>query len=158
MSAGIDDYVRQIDEYLKSVLKGDICLYSVEDVGSAQFPKIIVTLDKKGGVSVEECTEVHTLIMKRFRDEDILSLFSLEISSCGLTRVLKHDWEIEKNTGKPAKLVLRNEIEGQITFEGRILGKEGNNVIIEDKNCRKISIDYDNIKKIQLVIEERKKI
>ncbi len=157
MKTGLKEYVVRIEEYLKGVLGSDVVLYSVEEAGSAAMPKIIVTLDKKSGVSVEECMNVHRLIINLFKEEEPLNYFALEVTSCGLTRVLKHDWEIEKNAGKLARFTLRKEIDGNIAFDGYIKAIKDCLVSIEDKDGRIFSVDYDNIKKIQLVMEERTK-
>jgi len=132
-----------------------LTLYSVEVKGSALRPVLSITLDKRGGVSMQDCSLLHKRILHDLADTNILQHATLEVSSCGLTRVLKHDWEIAKNTGKFAAFSLRTPIEGAYTLTGHILATGEACVHIEAGGV-KYTLPLADIKKIKLAIEDKR--
>jgi ribosome maturation factor RimP len=57
--------------------------------------------------------------------------YTLEVSSPGLDRPLRHAADYRRFTGRLAKIVVAEAIEGQKHFEGRIQGLEGDTVLLE---------------------------
>jgi ribosome maturation factor RimP len=58
--------------------------------------------------------------------------YTLEVSSPGLDRPLRHEADYRRFTGRLAKLVTATPLNGQSAFAGRIAGLEAGDVILEE--------------------------
>ncbi len=81
-------------------------LYDLELVGLGNGRVLRVTIDKDGGVSVDDCTNVSRGMNDVLDVEDIVpgGQYSLEVSSPGLERVLKEPRHYERAIGKDISL------------------------------------------------------
>ena len=76
-------------------------------------------------VSVEDCARVSRDLSAVLDVEDVISAaYTLEVSSPGLDRPLRGPAEYNRFTGRRAKLVMREAIDGQMFFKGRLAGTE----------------------------------
>jgi ribosome maturation factor RimP len=57
--------------------------------------------------------------------------YTLEVSSPGLDRPLRHEADYRRFAGRLAKIVVTEQVDGQMHFEGRILGVEDGAVLLE---------------------------
>jgi ribosome maturation factor RimP len=85
------------------VEKEGFILYDVEYVEKQR--KLIVTIDKTGGVSIDDCANVSRALNLLLDVENIVpgeDPYDLEVSSPGLERALKKLWHFEfiKNTNE----------------------------------------------------------
>ena len=89
-------------------------------------------------VSVGDCAEVSRELSAILDVEDIVpTSYILEVSSPGLDRPLRHAEDYHRFSGRRAKLVMREAIDGQRFFKGRLGGVEDNAVLIDaDDGCR----------------------
>jgi ribosome maturation factor RimP len=73
------------------------------------------------GVSIENCQQVSRELSALLDVEDLLDQpYTLEISSPGLDRPLRHVNEYRRFIGKLAKIVISKDINGQHSLTGRI--------------------------------------
>jgi ribosome maturation factor RimP len=77
----------------------------------------------------------------------------LEVSSPGLERGLYSLPDYERYAGNLAKLKVRQPINNQRNFRGRIVGVENETVIFEDKTTGKVEIPFAIIAKANLEID-----
>ncbi len=102
-----------------------------------------VILDRPGGeaapageepVGIEDCQRVsQDLSAVLDVDDDLtagLEHYTLEVSSPGLDRPLRHEADYRRFTGRLAKVVTRAPIGGQSHFAGRLGGVEGEEVLL----------------------------
>jgi ribosome maturation factor RimP len=76
-------------------------------------------------VSVEDCARVSRDLSAVLDVEDVVpAAYTLEVSSPGLDRPLRGPAEYNRFTGRRAKLVVREAIDGQMFFKGRLAGTE----------------------------------
>jgi ribosome maturation factor RimP len=76
-------------------------------------------------VSVEDCARVSRDLSAVLDVEDVIpAAYTLEVSSPGLDRPLRGPAEYNRFTGRRAKLVMREAIDGQMFFKGRLAGTE----------------------------------
>jgi ribosome maturation factor RimP len=76
-------------------------------------------------VSVEDCARVSRDLSAVLDVEDVIpAAYTLEVSSPGLDRPLRSPAEYNRFTGRRAKLVVREAIDGQMFFKGRLAGTE----------------------------------
>ncbi len=89
-----------------------------------QGKKLILTvvLDKKSGpVTLEDCAVVSRELEKRLDELDLIeTAYVLEVSSPGLDRPLRHLEDCRRFKGRLAQFILREPLEGQVSFEGRL--------------------------------------
>ena len=76
-------------------------------------------------VSVEDCARVSRDLSAVLDVEDIVpTAYTLEVSSPGLDRPLRHAADYVRFAGRRAKLVMREAVDGQMFFKGRLDGIE----------------------------------
>ena len=81
-------------------------------------------------VSVEECATVSRDLSAILDVEDVVpTAYILEVSSPGLDRPLRGATDYRRFTGRRVKLVMREKVDGQSFFKGRIEGVDDRNVI-----------------------------
>lgn len=158
MNKKLHDLLQDIESFLKEILPDDILLYSVEETGIPRYSKIVITLDKKSGISIEECIDVHKQIIEQFSkdEQNILDSHTLEVTSCGLTRVLKQINEVDKNIGKFCRITLKKPIDKVDSIECTIHGRENECITFERPSNDMFSLNWGDIKKIQLSMDKRK--
>jgi ribosome maturation factor RimP len=76
-------------------------------------------------VTVEDCARVSRDLSAVLDVEDVIpAAYTLEVSSPGLDRPLRHADDYSRFTGRRAKLVMREAVDGQMFFKGRLDGIE----------------------------------
>ena len=76
-------------------------------------------------VSVEDCARVSRDLSAVLDVEDVVpAAYTLEVSSPGLDRPLRHAADYGRFAGRRAKLVMREAVDGQMFFKGRLDGIE----------------------------------
>jgi len=83
-------------------------------------------------VSIEDCEEVNREIGTILDVEDPLPFaYTLEVSSPGLDRPLRVPDDYKRFAGRLAKIVVREPVDNQKAFEGRLGGVDGGDVLLE---------------------------
>src|SRR5215813_10862982 len=101
-------------------------LVHTEVAGPEGHPIVRVFIDKPGGVTHEDCSEISTQIGTVLDVEDFIhSAYTLEVSSPGLERGLYKPQDFDRFAGSAAKLKTRIAINNQRNFRGQIIGIEG---------------------------------
>ena len=89
------------------------------------------------GITVQDCQHVsHDLSALLDVEGDALGIpddeYTLEVSSPGLDRPLRHEADYRRFVGRLAKIVTREPIEKQSAFAGRITGVEDGTVLLAE--------------------------
>ncbi len=129
-------------------------LVHTEIAGPDNKPIVRIFIDKPGGVTHDDCSDVSLQVGTILDVEDFIhAAYTLEVSSPGLERGLYKRSDYERFAGSPAKLKTQQPINGQRNFRGRLLGVEGNNVIFEDRTNGRVSLPLDLVAKANLEID-----
>ena len=129
-------------------------LVHVEFAGGPRSPVVRIFIDKPGGVTHADCSEVSTHVGTVLDVEDFIpGTYTLEVSSPGLERGLYHLGDYERFAGKMAKMRTRGAIAGQRNFRGRIAGVEGEEVLFDDKTSGRVRVPFSQIAKANLEID-----
>jgi ribosome maturation factor RimP len=121
-----------------------------------------VTIDRPGpaatpeeSVGIEDCSLVSRELGTILDVEDPLDrTYTLEVTSPGLDRPLRHEADFRRFQGRLASLVLEAPVDGQTFFNGRIQGVEGGSVVIlVGKKNRAHHVPLAGIKRAKLVVE-----
>jgi ribosome maturation factor RimP len=129
-------------------------LVHAEVAGGPRTPIVRVFIDKPGGVTHEDCSEMSHHLGTVFDVEDFIpSSYTLEVSSPGLERGLYKREDYERFAGHPAKVKSRAPVNGQRNFTGRIVGVEGDAVVFDDKTNGRVLIPLADVAKANLEID-----
>lgn len=120
-----------------------------------------VVLDRPGpaatpeeSVSIEDCAEVNRELSTILDVEDPMPFaYTLEVSSPGLTRPLRPPEDYRRFAGRLAKIVVREAVDNQKAFEGRLRGVEGDDVLLEAPNGRQHRLPLALIARGRLEVE-----
>ncbi|MCD8214509.1 MAG: ribosome maturation factor RimP [Clostridiales bacterium] len=89
--------------------------------GSCKFLRVYI--DKEGGVGINDC-EMVSRELEAILDKDdyIDEAYTLEVSSPGLDRILKKDFEYVKYKGRQVIIRLYKAVDGVKEFQGELIG------------------------------------
>jgi ribosome maturation factor RimP len=120
-----------------------------------------VVIDRPGpaatpeeSVSIEDCAEVNRELSTILDVEDPLPYaYTLEVSSPGLDRPLRTPEDYQRFAGRWAKVVVREAVDNQKAFEGRLRGLDGDTVLFEAPNGRQHRLPLALITRGRLEVE-----
>ena len=105
-------------------------------------------------VSVGDCAHVSRDLSAILDVEDIVpTAYILEVSSPGLDRPLRHADDYRRFSGRRAKLVMREAVDGQTYFKGRLGGVEDHVVLIDADDGRRHRVPIGVITRANLEVE-----
>ena len=105
-------------------------------------------------VSVGDCAHVSHELSAILDVEDVVTTaYILEVSSPGLDRPLRHADDYRRFSGRRAKLVMREAVDGQTYFKGRLGGVEDNAVLIDADDGRQHRVPIGVITRAHLEVE-----
>jgi ribosome maturation factor RimP len=107
-----------------------------------------IQLDRPGpgataeeSVSIQDCASVSRDLSAVLDVEDVVPVaYTLEVSSPGLDRPLRHADDYRRFAGRRAKIVMREPIDGQAFFKGELKGMDGAAVVIDDGKVHRVPI------------------
>ena len=120
-----------------------------------------VVLDRPGpsataeeSVSLEQCALVSEELSAVLDVEDVVpDSYTLEVSSPGLDRPLRDAADYERFRGRRAKIVVREAVDNQNAFEGRLRGVEDAHVLLEGSKGRVHRLPLNLITRGRLDVE-----
>jgi ribosome maturation factor RimP len=120
-----------------------------------------ITIDRPGpaatpeeSVSIDDCEQVNREISTILDVEDPVPFaYTLEVSSPGLDRPLRDAADYERFAGRLAKVVVREAVDNQKAFEGRLRGIEDAHVLLETANGRLHRLPLPLITRGRLAVE-----
>ena len=130
--------------------------YEVDDLellGGAGRTLLRITIDKSGGVTMDDCASFSRDLSALLDVENpIKGRFTLEVSSPGLDRLLKKPRHYEKNLGKLVKVVPREKVAGRNFLVGRLLEADENAIRLSVDD-EEVEIPLAQVKKARLELE-----
>ena len=105
-------------------------------------------------VSVDDCAHVSRDLSAILDVEDVVpDAYTLEVSSPGLDRPLRDADDYRRFSGRRAKLVMREAVDGQKYFKGRLGGIDDNAVLIDADDGRRHRVPIEVITRANLEVE-----
>jgi len=105
-------------------------------------------------VSVEDCAHVSRELSAMLDVDDVVSdAYTLEVSSPGLNRPLRRADDYRRFSGRRAKLVMREPVDGQKYFRGRLGGVDQDAVLIDAEDGRRHRVPIGVITRANLEVE-----
>lgn len=119
-----------------------------------QIDRLGPAASEEESVGIEDCAKVsHDLSAVLDVEEVVPSSYTLEVSSPGLDRPLRHPDDYRRFSGRRAKLVMRNAVDGQMFFKGRLGGVDGSDVLIDADDERRHRVPLSVIARANLEVD-----
>jgi ribosome maturation factor RimP len=121
-----------------------------------------VVLDRPGpnataeeSVSLDDCARVSEEISTILDVEDVTlaDRYTLEVSSPGLDRPLRHADDYRRFAGRRAKIVMSQPVARQTAFAGRLRGIDGDDVMFESEGGKHVRLPLKQISRARLDVE-----
>ena len=145
----MQERVRQLAQ--QAAIDHGVELVHVEVAGPGNRPVVRVFIDKPGGVTHQDCSEVSEHLGTVLDVEDFIhAAYTLEVSSPGLERGLYRPADYERFAGSAAKIKSRDPVGGQRNFRGRIIGIDNDDVVFDDQTSGRVRVPVDGIVKANL--------
>ncbi len=151
LSKGISD---RLNEIIEPVVE-EVGLELV-DISARQEQKrniLVVTIDKEGGITIDDCAAVSDKISFLLDIEDVIEQkYHLEVGSPGIFRELKKERDYARSIGKRIKAVLKSPIKGKKQVIGQLTLFQDQVITITDEKGE-TPVRLDQVKKVQLFPE-----
>jgi ribosome maturation factor RimP len=136
------DQIRAIAERVAA--ERGLTVWEIQSRREAPGHVVRVFIDRPGpaataeeSVSIEDCEQVNREISTILDVEDPLPFaYTLEVSSPGLNRPLRSEDDYRRFAGRLAKVVVREAVDNQKAFEGRLRGLDAGEVLLEGPHGR----------------------
>ena len=151
-SSSVEERVRTIAD--RVAIDHGLELVHAEVAGPDNKPIVRIFVDKPNGVTHQDCAEVSLHVGTVLDVEDFIhASYTLEVSSPGIERGLYKLGDYDRFAGSLAKLRTRKPVNGQRNFRGRLLGIDGEDVLIEDRTSGRVTVPFEVIAKANLEMD-----
>ena len=132
-------------------------LYNVEFVkeGKDWFLRVYIdrTDDAAGGIGTDDCEKVSRYLSTRLDETDpIEQNYYLEVSSPGMDRALLKESDYVRFAGRFVDVALYQGFNGKKAWFGKLVGIEGENLVITDEKENRIEIPMEKVAKTKLAV------
>lgn len=141
-------------EKIKPLFNQDIQLVEVEYLKKNDGMHLIVYIEKEDGITVDDCVETSRMI-----DEPLEELnptndepYFLDISSYGLDKPLKYDWQFKKYQNQRVNVKLYHKVNDLKEFVAILKQKTEDDVVLEYNN-ENIKLSMKDVANITPYIE-----
>jgi ribosome maturation factor RimP len=153
------DHIRTIAERVAA--SRGLTVWDIQSRRETYGHVVRVFIDRPGpaatpedSVSIEDCEQVNREMSTILDVEDPLPFaYTLEVSSPGLDRPLRGAADYGRFAGRLAKVVVREAVDNQKAFEGRLRGVEGDDLLLEALNGRMHRLPMRLITRARLEVE-----
>lgn len=121
-----------------------------------EHPILQVMAEKEDGtMTVEGCAEISRAVSAVMDVEDpIIEAYDLEVSSPGIDRPLTRLKDFDRWSGFEAKVELQEAVNGQRRYRGKLLGLEGETILVLDGAGEKWELPFSDVRKAKLVLTD----
>jgi ribosome maturation factor RimP len=154
MSSLDEDVIESVREIVNPLLlENGFELVDLEYRREGRARVLRIFIDKDGGITVDDCAKVSRELGTLLDVHDVIpGSYNLEVSSPGLTRVLKKPRDFERFRGKKVKIKTKTDIGDRRVFVGRLLDF-ADDVATVLVNGHTYLIEYDKIEKANLEMD-----
>ncbi|MCD8157536.1 MAG: ribosome maturation factor RimP [Clostridiales bacterium] len=150
----VKDIVEKTESYAAEIVKKlSLELVETEYVkeGSDRFLRVYI--DKEGGVGINDCEKVSRELEAILDKEDFIEeAYTLEVSSPGLDRILKKDFEYIKYKGRQVIVRLYKAIDKTKKFQGELIGLEDRVISIKTEDSQVFSFKREDVAVCRLAV------
>jgi ribosome maturation factor RimP len=130
-------------------------IVDVELLGAGRGRVLRIFIDRPQGVSHADCEFISQQVGTILDVEDVIpgDSYTLEVSSPGLERKLSKPGDFERFVGRKAKVVLREPVDNQRHWEGKLTGFSQGIVALEPSAGKIIEFPLTQVQKANLKFE-----
>src|SRR5579864_4074492 len=153
---GREETVAKITEIAQRVGEPEgLEIVDVELLGAGRGRILRIFIDRPQGVSHADCEFISQQVGTILDVEDVIpgDSYTLEVSSPGLERKLNKARDFERFVGQKARVVLREPVENQRRWEGKLAGISEGIVALEPSDGRVIRFPLAKVEKANLKFE-----
>jgi len=149
--------MRQDPFNLRDLLEPAVTALGCELVGIEYRPSgahslLRVYIDRPDGITVDDCSAVSYQVSGLLDVEDpVPGHYTLEVSSPGLDRPLFQAHDFERYAGHEVKVRMRFPVAGQRNFRGLLQGLQEQQVVIQERDGKQVSLPLEQIEQARLV-------
>ena len=149
-----------IEEKVENLVKSKIEkigyeLYDVLYLKEGKNYILRIVIDNENGISLEDCEKVNNEITDLLDEADyIKEQYFLEVSSPGIERLLRKDWQLKKNIDNKVQISLfKKDENGFKEYIGLLKQVEDNYLKIVQENTEYM-VQRKNISQVKTIYEE----
>lgn len=148
-----------IESKIESIVKDPIEklgyeLYDVLYIKEGKNYTLRIVIDKENGIDLQDCEKVNDAINDLLDEEDLIKeQYFLEVSSPGLERLLRKDWQLKNYIGEKVEIkMFKKDENNNKEYIGILVEVLEDKLIIETDE--KVEIERKNISQVKTVYEE----
>ena len=144
----------QVKKVAEEIVKSNgLQLIELKIQQHGRVSQLRLTVDKSGGVLLDECAIVNILLDKQLQDEKIIGgNYSIEVISPGLDREFNAGSDFRRHIGKKVQVITCRPIDRNQVFIGFVMSVDEEKVLLEVGGSEQMPIRLDNVKKAKLKI------
>jgi ribosome maturation factor RimP len=153
---GKEETIAKINEIAERVARPEgLEIVDVELLGAGRGRVLRIFIDRPQGVSHADCEFISQHVGTILDVEDVIpgDSYTLEVSSPGLERKLNKAKDFERFVGHKAKVVLREPVENQRRWEGKLAGFSDGIVTLEPSAGKIVRFTLSQVEKANLKFE-----
>ncbi len=151
--SGLTEKITALGELAASGTGIEIAEVQLRGAGRARLLRIYI--DKPGGVTHGDCELVSERLSKLLDEQDVIpgDSYTLEVSSPGVERKLSRPKDFERVVGQKIRLAVKQPIEGQSRFEGKLAGFADELLDVEITPGHLVRVPLGQVQKANLKFE-----
>ena len=141
---------KQVEELVKPIVESfGLELVEVKFGNNQDGLSLTVVIDRKGGVSIEDCEKVHNAIDQPLDELDPTEnqSYTLNVSSAGLDRPIESDKDFQRNLEEEIEVSLYQKLGKYKNYVGVLKTFDKEKIILTDKKGKDIEIPRNLISK-----------
>ena len=154
MESGTRNIAREVANLAAPILE-DMALELVdaEFLSSRGRWVLRLTIDKEGGVTIDDCARVSRELGDHIDVKDLIAHpYVFEVSSPGLNRPLKKEKDLLRAVGKRVKVKLRTPVQGRRNYVGTLSGFD-RGVLAMKVDEKEVALPWREVEKANLIYE-----
>lgn len=155
MTENLAQIIRQVGDPIARALGVEIL--DIQCIGKPTNPLVRLTLDKDGGVGIDDCEQFHQSLRRTW---DVTQpsgpLCRFEVSSPGLDRPLKDPKDFQRVQGQRLRVTVQNETEKDTVVIGRLMAVTDTGLQLVDdrtKVLQELCLSWSEIVKAKIEVE-----
>ena len=145
-----------VTELVSDTVKANGCeLWDVEYVKEGADWHLRITIDREGGVGIDDCERVHRAIDPILDEADpIEGFYYLEVSSPGIERELKTDLHLSVSIGTLCEARLFAPLNGTKSVTGRLTAYDSESVTLTPDGGEAVTLPRKAVSRLGTLYED----
>lgn len=129
-------------------------LFGLELLGRGRRSLLRITIDKEGGVTLNDCERFSRDIEALLDVEDAINgPYTLEVSSPGIDRPLRGVEDYRRSIGKLVRVITVEKVDNMSFFVGRLKDVGEDRITLLLEGGKEVELTFDDISRARLEVE-----